>query len=84
MRSARIASLMAPMLAHRRQPSDLVINVPLLPSPATRRSALGLGFGDRFEGSQGCSGPFKEMVQQAGKPGELQGKPATKRLLDIT
>jgi hypothetical protein len=72
------------MLAQRRQPSDLASNAPLLPPLATGTSALGLGFGDRFGGFQGRSGSFKEMVQQAEKPPELQGKRATKRLLGIT
>jgi hypothetical protein len=71
------------MLSQRGQPSDLAINAPLLPFLATGTSALGLGFGDRFGGFQGCSGPFEEMVLHAEKPGELQGKRATKRLLGI-
>ena len=75
---------MAPMLAHRRQPSDLAINAPLLSFLATKTSALGLCFGDTFRGFQGCSGCFEEMVLQAEKPGELQGKRATKALLGIT
>ena len=75
---------MAPMLAHRRQPSDLVINAPLLSSLATTTSALGLGFGDRFRGFQGCSGSFEEMVLKAEEPVEFQGKRATKPLLGIT
>jgi hypothetical protein len=72
------------MLSQRRQQSDLAINASLLPSLATGTSALGLGFGDRFGGFQGRSGSFKEMVQRAEKPGELQEKRAIKRLLGIT
>ena len=45
---------------------------------------LGLGLGDRFEGFQGRSGSFEERVLHTEKPGELQGKRATKRLLGIT
>jgi len=44
---------------------------------------LGLGFGDRFRGFQGRSGPLEEMVPHAKKAGELQGKRPTKRLLGI-
>ena len=72
------------MLPERRQTSGLGINAPLLPSMATRTSALGLGFGDRFAGFQGRSGSFEEMVLQAEKLGGLQGKRAAKRLLRIT
>ena len=82
--SARSVSLMAPMLAHRRQPSDLVINAPLLSSLATKTSALGLGFGDRFRSFLGRSGSFEEMVLHTDTPGELQGKRATTHLLGIT
>jgi hypothetical protein len=62
---------------------DLAINVPLLSSLAIRTIALGLGFGDRFGGFQGRSGPLEEMVPHAKKAGELQGKRPTKRLLGI-
>jgi hypothetical protein len=72
------------MLPERKQTSDLAINAPLLPYLATKTSALGLGLGDRFGGFQGRSGSFEEMVLLAEKPGELQGKRATKRLLGIT
>lgn len=34
---------------------------------------MGLGFGDRFGGFQGRSGPLEEMVPHAKKAGELQG-----------
>ena len=44
---------------------------------------MGLGFGDRFGGFQGRSGPLEEMVPNAKKAGELQGKRLTKRLLGI-
>jgi hypothetical protein len=54
--------------------ANLATNAPLLPPLATGTSALGIGFGDRFAGSEGRSGSFKEMVQQAEKPAELQGK----------
>jgi hypothetical protein len=72
------------MLPERRQPSGFAINAPLLPYLSTRTSALGLGFGDRFGGFQGCSGSFEEMVLHAEKPGELQGKRATTRICEIT
>ena len=62
---------------------DLAINVPLLSSLAIRTIAMGLGFGDRFGGFQGRSGPLEEMVAHAKKAGELQGKRLTKRLLGI-
>jgi hypothetical protein len=81
--SIRAALAWCPMLAHRRQPSRLVIT-PMLSSLATRTSALGIGFGDRFEGFQGCSGSSEKRVQQAKKQAKLQGKRATKRLLGIT
>lgn len=71
------------MLLERRRMSDLALNAPLLPYRATRTSALGLGFGDRFRGLQGRPGSSKEMVQNTEKPGELQEKRATKRLLGI-
>jgi hypothetical protein len=72
------------MLPQRRPLSDFAITAPSLPSLATGTSLLGLGFGDRFEGSQGLSGALEEMVSQAEKPGELQGKRATKRLVGTT
>jgi hypothetical protein len=72
------------MLPELRQTSGLVIEAPLLTSLATRTNSLGLGFGDRFEGFQGRSGSFEERVLHTEKPGELQGKRATKRLLGIT
>ena len=72
------------MLPDRRQPSDLAANAPSLPFLAPRTSTLGLGFGDRFEGFQGRSGSFEEMVLQAEKPCELQGKRATKRSREMT
>jgi hypothetical protein len=72
------------MLPDRRQPSDLTFAAPLLPPLATGMSVLGLGFGDRFGGFQGRSRSFKEMVHQAEKSGELQGKRAIKRLLGMT
>jgi hypothetical protein len=81
--AVRFVDAICPDAPRRRQPNDLAINAPLLPSLATRTSALGLGFGDRFGGCQGRSGSFKEMVQQAEKPRELQGKHATKRLLRV-
>jgi hypothetical protein len=71
------------MLLDQRQPNDLTDNAPLLPPLATETTVLGLGFGDRFGGFEGRSGSFKEMVQHTEKPGELQGKRATKRLLGI-
>ncbi len=57
-----------------REPSDLLINAPLLSSPATRTIALGLGFGDRFGGFQGRSGSFKEMVLQSEETKRIAGK----------
>jgi hypothetical protein len=70
------------MLPQRRQPSDPAISL-LVAISGYKTAALGLGFGDRFGGFRGRSGSFKEMVLQAEKPGELQGKRATKRLLGI-
>jgi hypothetical protein len=84
MRSARSGSLDVQMLPKRRRTSDLAINAPSLPHLATRTTALGLGFGDRFGGFQGRSGSFEEMVLQAEEPGELQGKRAIKRVRGIT
>ena len=55
----------------------------LVSSLAIRTIAMGLGFGDRFGGFQGRSGPLEEMVPHAKKAGELQGKRLTKRLLGI-
>jgi hypothetical protein len=46
--------------------------------------ALGMGFGDRFGDFRGGSGSFKGRVQQADKPGEIQGKRASKRRSHIT
>jgi hypothetical protein len=45
---------------------------------------LGMGFGDRFGDFRGGSGSFKGRVQQADKPGEMQGKRASKRRSHIT
>src|SRR5512132_798932 len=67
------------MLPQRRQPSDPAINCLLVAISGYKTAALGLGFGDRFGDFRGRSGSFKEMVLQAEKPGELQGKRATKR-----
>ena len=45
---------------------------------------LGMGFGDRFGDFRGGSGSFKGRVQRADKPGEMQGKRASKRRSHIT
>lgn len=79
----RGASLI-PDVPQRRQPNDLTINGSVLPLLTTRTAHLGLGFGDRFGGFQGRSGSFKERMQHTEKPGELQAKRTTKRLLGIT
>jgi hypothetical protein len=51
---------------------------------ASATRTLGIGFGDRFEAFRGGSGSFKGRVQGADKPGELQGKRASKRRSHIT
>jgi len=84
-RSASLASSM-------RQPSEKTMNTPSSPprSVANRGRAprppalLGLGFGDRFEAFRGGSDAFKERVQEAEKPPELQGMRSTKRVSHIT
>jgi hypothetical protein len=45
---------------------------------------LGMGFGDRFSAFRGGSGSFKGKVLRASKPGEMQGKRASKRRSHIT